>query len=159
MRTKMPQDAPGSLAETEYIDILAFLLAASKFPSGLSELKPDLEDLAGITVIGMGGLKVPDFSLVEVVGCLTQTPGQQWVIAGASEPVRARTPSNSSQAELDAQHSEAAGAGTFGLLEFPTLGREALLGHRVQAKGFLIRQPDGNRLNLTALQSVSKTCP
>ena len=39
----MPQGAPASLSKQGYLDIVAYLLQANKFPTGDSEL-PDEED-------------------------------------------------------------------------------------------------------------------
>jgi hypothetical protein len=44
----MPADEPGSLNETEYMDILAFVIQANGFPSGGRELMVD--DLPRVTV-------------------------------------------------------------------------------------------------------------
>jgi mono/diheme cytochrome c family protein len=38
VRTTMPQSAPGSLSEAQYLDIVAFLLAANGLPAGSVEL-------------------------------------------------------------------------------------------------------------------------
>ena len=38
MRISMPQNAPGSLSGQQNADILAFMLAANKYPTGASEL-------------------------------------------------------------------------------------------------------------------------
>lgn len=43
IRTTMPQGAPASLSKQGYLDIVAYLLQANKFPTGDSEL-PDEED-------------------------------------------------------------------------------------------------------------------
>src|SRR5262245_32215251 len=40
IRATMPKVAPGSLSDAQYIDVIAFLLAANKFPAG-GELKGD----------------------------------------------------------------------------------------------------------------------
>src|SRR5215831_243701 len=41
VRISMPQNAPGSLSGAQNADILAFVLASNKFPSGTSELPKD----------------------------------------------------------------------------------------------------------------------
>ena len=35
----MPADGPGSLADADYLDVVAFLLKENGFPSGPSELR------------------------------------------------------------------------------------------------------------------------
>ena len=97
MRT-MPADAPGSLADAVYVDIIGYLLESSGVPAAAEELPPTPELLESILVVekeGSGG-KVPNFSLVQVVGCLTQTDGSAWLLTNSSEPVRSRVPGDSS---------------------------------------------------------------
>jgi len=48
--TTMPQAKPGSLSKTEYIDAIAFVLAANGFPVGKAALKPDPAILQGIQI-------------------------------------------------------------------------------------------------------------
>ena len=69
VKTTMPRGAPRSLADAEYVDIIAYVLRANEFPTGAAELT--LDALEGVLVIGKEGpAPVPDFSLVTVVGCL-----------------------------------------------------------------------------------------
>ena len=44
-RETMPQDNPGGLSEEQYIDVLAYILQANKFPAGDSDLGGDLEQI------------------------------------------------------------------------------------------------------------------
>ena len=44
-RETMPQDNPGGLSEEQYIDVLAYILQANKFPAGDSDLGSDLEQI------------------------------------------------------------------------------------------------------------------
>jgi cytochrome c len=48
VKTTMPADEPGSLQESEYVDILAFLIQANGFPAGGRELM--VADLPRVTV-------------------------------------------------------------------------------------------------------------
>jgi quinoprotein glucose dehydrogenase len=161
MRDTMPADAPGSLAVATYVDILSFLLEESGFPGGTGELAPTADLLAGILVVGKGGPggPVPNFSLVLVVGCLAKGADSSWRLTNATEPVRTREVGDSSPASLKAMESRPLGSHGFRILDVPSPGAgEALVGHKVQAKGFLTRQPDADRLNLTSLQSLGGTC-
>lgn len=49
-RATMPEDNPGSLAEAEYADVVAYLLSMNGMPPGDAELPPDLASLAGIVL-------------------------------------------------------------------------------------------------------------
>jgi cytochrome c len=46
--TTMPTDSPGRLSKSEYIDILAFILNANQYPSGQTDLRPDIDSLQQI---------------------------------------------------------------------------------------------------------------
>ncbi|MEP6714385.1 MAG: hypothetical protein ABJC09_02350 [Terriglobia bacterium] len=153
----MPRDAPGSLSDSAYLDIVAWVLEANSFPSGDKALT--LDTLPAIRVEAKEGPEaVPDFSLVEVVGCLIQGPDKSWIVTRASEPIRTRNPNPVTPAELDPARAKPLATHSFQLLDTgapPT----ALRDHKVEAKGFLIRNPKGDRINPSSLQSVGDTCP
>src|SRR5688572_27700850 len=86
VKTTMPRNAPGSLTEAAYTDVVAFLLAQNGFPAGGDELQPAAMDGIRIAVAGAAPAAIPDFALVQVVGCLTQGPGS-WSLRNATEPV------------------------------------------------------------------------
>ena len=48
MSVSMPQDNPGSLEVAEYVDVIAYMLQESEFPTGDAELSE--EALGGITI-------------------------------------------------------------------------------------------------------------
>ena len=50
IRSTMPPEEPGRLSAQEYIDIVAFLLGANKYPAGDLELAADSSVLEGIAV-------------------------------------------------------------------------------------------------------------
>jgi hypothetical protein len=76
----------------------------------------------------------------------------------ATNPVKTRNPEASPAVELERFKSTPLGNGTFGLVDAATLKPDSLKGHKVEAKGFLMRQADGNSLSLTSLRSVSDDC-
>ena len=47
-RATMPQDNPGSLADEEYVDVIAYMLSAGGMPAGEAELRPDPQRLARV---------------------------------------------------------------------------------------------------------------
>jgi mono/diheme cytochrome c family protein len=49
--TDMPKDNPGSLSESTYADILAFLLQQNGMPAGQQELPKDHDALAAIRIV------------------------------------------------------------------------------------------------------------
>lgn len=160
IRETMPADAPGSLDDNTDVDIMAFMLEASGFPSGANELSSRAEWLTGIVVAdksGPGG-PVPNFSLVQVVGCLTQSADGLWMLTKGTEPERTRDAGGAPAPDLKTLDSKPLGNRVFRLLDFSAVGRDAQKGSKVQATGLLIRQPNDDRLNLTSLQVVGQSC-
>lgn len=51
IRLTMPDDAPGSLAREEYADLVAYILAVNKFPTGASEIDTSIEPLKQIRIL------------------------------------------------------------------------------------------------------------
>ena len=90
IKTTMPQSAPGSLSDTAYTDIVAYILKENAFPSGSEELTPGALD--GVRVQAKGGPEaVPNFALVRVVSCPAVGPTRAWLVNRASEPVRTQS--------------------------------------------------------------------
>lgn len=156
IKASMPLGAPGSLTDAEYFDIVAYMLRVNDFPAGREELRS--ETVGSIRVEGRNGPEpAPNFSLVRVVGCLAAGPGTDWTLTNGSEPARTRNPAASTGEELKGSEATALGTAMFRLMNvYPR--PEAYTGHKVEAKGFLIRDPNGNRLNATAVQSLAPRC-
>jgi cytochrome c553 len=117
-----------------------------------------VEDLRKIQLIGKDGPEeVPDFSLVRVVGCLTTNPSNgAWMLAHSSDPIRTGNPQPAA-GEREAEGLPL-GPGTFRLLVSAAYAPEPLKGHKVEVRGFLIRRPTENRLNITSLQTLDSSC-
>jgi quinoprotein glucose dehydrogenase len=159
IQTRMPADAPGSLADAAYLDIVAYLLQANGFPAGETELPVDVDSLARIRIVGESGPgAIPDFALVQVIGCLTRDRDNSWMVTRTTEPIRTRDPERSTQDAIDALKSAALGTRSFRLLDIPQSKLTISAGHKVEVKGFLIRRPGDDRLNVTSLQTVSSRC-
>jgi mono/diheme cytochrome c family protein len=156
----MPADAPGSLEDAEYVDIIAYVMQSTGFPAGSKELPSDPPLLATIRVVEKDGsaATVPNFSLVQVIGCLTQGADSAWILVNGTEPVRSRESGDSDPAALNLSRTTPLGSQAFRLLDYPILGRETYARHKVQVKGFLIRETDNQKLNVTSVQSLGETC-
>lgn len=156
-KTTMPRGAPASLSDQAYLDIVSYLLKANDFPAGTRELR--LEDLTRIQVIGKDGPEqVPDFSLIRVVGCLTPHPsGAAWMLTNTSDPVRTGNPQPAA-GEREAAERVALGSRTFRLLVSAAYTPAPLEGHKVEVRGFLIRRPTENRINITSLETLEPSC-
>jgi hypothetical protein len=148
--------------DNEYIDIISFLLQSNAYPTGSGELKAD--QLAGIQIVDKGGPQpVPNQSQVVVVGCLTPGPNGSMTLTQATEPMRTRTPEESTPEELKASTERSLGSLTFILRALdnlpPGFNADEHKGQKVQAKGVLSRQTAGDRINVLSMASVGKTCP
>ena len=153
----MPADAPSSLSDSTYLDLVAYMLQVNAFPAGRDEL--NAEAIKSIRIEGRNGPgPVPNFALVRVVGCLAQGPDTAWMLANASEPVRTKNPAASTDDELKNSEAAALGTQTFQLLNvYPS--PNPYKGHRLEAKGFLIRDPARNRINVTSVHTLAPGCP
>ena len=157
LRVSMPRNAPRSLSDGEYLDVVAYLLQVNSFPAAAEELT--LDALEHIRVVGKEGPKpVPNFSLVTVVGCLAQVSADSWMLRNASEPIRTHNPRESTGAELADVEALLPGRHDFGLLDSRNFPTQTITGHWMEAKGLLIRAPGNDRLNLTWLRKISDDC-
>ena len=155
----MPPGAAGALGEAGYVDIIAYVLEVNEFPHGETELTG--ERAGDILVYGADGPDaVPNFAMVQVVGCLARDDST-WIVTDGSEPIRTRDPDASSGDVLALTQAMALGGNTFELMYvFPD--PDPYEGHRVEAKGFLIRREDGadalDAINVTAVASLETAC-
>jgi len=159
--TRMPaNEQRGTLRPEQAADLVAYLLAFNKFPSGAAALPAEMPALTAIRVTrGKDApTEAPNLSLVHIVGCLTKS-GTAFVIANATAPMVTKNPEPSKDAELTAAQGRALGSETFGLvlLQVQPTAVAPHAGSKVEAKGLLIRGPQ-NRINLTSIQPVAATC-
>ena len=154
--TTMPRNAPASLGDNVYLDVVAHLLKENGFPAGAQELTADALD--GIGVVP-GQAKPPppvgDFSYVEVVGCLTAGPQHTWVLTRASEPITT-VPAGSSPSTPAA--AKPLGTQTFHLLDAMAYAPGEHHGHKMYVRGLLIKLPGEQRMTISAFEMVSPTC-
>jgi mono/diheme cytochrome c family protein len=153
----MPRGASGSLAEQTYLDIVAYVLKKNDYPEGAVEL--DAANIDGVRVVRKDGPgPVPNFSLVWVVGCLSEESKDNWVLTSASEPIKTRDPAVSEGAARERSSAAALGSHHFGLMD--NNSKQSLAGHKLEVKGLLIRgtgdKPD--KLNVTSMQPLADTC-
>ena len=158
IKDTMPPDSPSSLPDEDYLDLVTLILKANGFPAGSASLIPEkLEDVLIMKKPGDAPREVPNFRMVQVVGCLGEGPDHTWVLTRTSDPAVA-----SDQASTPAMLKEAGtqplGAQTFRLLSVNPFQPEAHRGHRMQAKGLIYRAPNKDRINLVSLEMVGSSC-
>jgi hypothetical protein len=95
--------------------------------------------------------------VVEAVGCLDQSTDKTWTLRNGSEPVVSKSQSTSLAAlkqaatqPLGKQQYQLLGAGVFSPADHK--------GQKMEAKGLLIKDGTGIRLNVTSLQAVGSVC-
>jgi len=152
--TTMPRNAPASLGDNVYLDIVAHVLKENGFPAGSHELAADALD--AIRVLP-GRPKPPppvgDFSYVEVIGCLTAAADHTWTLTSATEPV-VTVPS----APTASATAKPLGTQTYHLIDALAYAPADHKGQKIYVRGLLIKLPDEQRLTISALEMVSATC-
>ncbi|MGA2715558.1 MAG: cytochrome c [Bryobacteraceae bacterium] len=162
IRDNMPPRRPADvrIPESSYLDIVTYILQMNGYRSGANRLAPDL--LGRVMVVGKNGPRpVPDNALVLTVGCLSQTGGGVWILYQATEPVRTRSETTSTPEELNASAQKSPGALSFRLADLdavPDFAPSAHKGHKMQAKGYLVRQPNAERIRLSAMEMLDTNC-
>jgi S-disulfanyl-L-cysteine oxidoreductase SoxD len=180
--TTMPRGAPGSMADSVYLDILAYIVRENGFPAGPQDLS--LDHLAGVEVQPTRAKPLPpvgDFSYVEVAGCLSAAGDGIWMLTNASDPVAVAAPQYASGQEnvvsgfsrtdnpdavsgfstavaLGEAVSRTPGTRSFRLLDAMAYGPERFVGHTMHVRGLLIRLPAEHRMTVSEMRSLATTC-
>jgi hypothetical protein len=95
--------------------------------------------------------------LVEVVGCLAEAPDQTWILANATDAAVSKSLSTTKKALSEAA-TRPLGNQRYHLLGVRAFDPAPHKGHKVAAKGVLIKDDKESRLNVTSLQMVAVTC-
>jgi hypothetical protein len=149
IRFSMPATYPETVSDDVKLDIVTYLLQANGFPTGSAELKMEADRLEAIQIVKKGNTELPNFVLVQAVGCLTKV-NKGWNLTDASEPIGTKEDSPMSASKLGTQ--------TFLLVSAAAFQPESHAGETIAVKGLLYREPGESRLNLTSLQTISPGC-
>jgi len=154
---RMPLRNPGSLPDQTYIDIMTYVLRENAFPAGTQELT--MQALPGVQVLGKEGpAPLPGNFPVLVVGCLSLGPNDTWRVMNATEPIRTRRPFDRVDGELRSAYTTVLGTLNFRLQNVEYFNPEPWTGHKIQAKGTLVRAPAGDRIIVNFLESLAPAC-
>jgi mono/diheme cytochrome c family protein len=157
IRDTMPPNFGTILDDTEKLEVVAYILQTSGYPSGTRELRVGRE-LAGIQILRKGEQAVvQNFSLVLTVGCLSRDADNAWVLTSTSEPAVTREDAPAPDA-LAAAAATSLGTGTFRLHSVVPFSPDAHLGQKVEARGLVYRDAGDARLTLTSLAPVGVSC-
>jgi hypothetical protein len=158
IRDTMPPDSPSSLPDATYLDLMTLILQANGFPAGSDVLTPD--KLSGILLVRKsadGSVQIPNFRLVEIVGCLTAGPGNTWFLTHSGDPMLT-TDGPPATSALAGAATRPLGSQEFRLIGVRSFSPEGHAGQKMQAKGLMYRAPDKDRINLVSLEAVSPSC-
>jgi len=152
-------DAP-RIPDNDYVDILTHVLNVNGYRTGENDLTVDL--LEKTMLVGKNGPQpVPDGSLVVTVGCLSQARDGIWILFSATEPARTHRSTISTPAELNASSQKPSGTLIFRLADLeavPDFTPDSHKGHKMQAKGYLTRQPGAERISLSSIAMLDSMC-
>ena len=162
IRQRMPLGrSPNSntISDKDYIDLVTFILKSNGYPAGTNELVPDV--LPSVRFVGKSGPRpVPDGALVITVGCLSEAADGRWVLLRSTEPARTRS-ELSSPADVKVSSAQALGTQVFRLAELDAVADfkpEDHKGHKMQAKGYIVRQTNADRISLSSMVMLDSVC-
>jgi mono/diheme cytochrome c family protein len=159
IRDTMPPNFGTILEPEAKLDIVTYILQANEFPAGREELTVDASETLDVAQILRKGAAavVPNFALVQMVGCLAPGPDNAWTLTRSNTPVVTRN-TVSTPDGLKSAATRPLGADTYTLVSAAPFRPAARSGQKVEAKGLLYREPGDNRLNLTSLETVAPYC-
>jgi cytochrome c5 len=158
VRDQMPPNFGTVLEPEAKLDIVAYLLRTNGLPDGSDELKMNADLLDGIDIVKKGaGTRAANFALVQVVGCLAQAPDRAWMLTNSSEPIVTRNQTPTPENLTDGR-PKPLGDQIYLLLSVIPFEPASQAGHKVEARGLLYRAPNDNRLDLTSLRTVDRSC-
>ena len=154
----MPNDSPGSLRSDDYADLIAYILSGNTFPAGSTDIPADGSGLDAIRIVRKAGqvAEAPNFSLVQVVGCLASGPGTTLTLTRSTPPIATREESPNPAALKDAE-SRALGSETVRLIGAARYA-QANAGRKVEARGLLNRTGTETRLDVLSISPVGERC-
>lgn len=95
--------------------------------------------------------------IVEIVGCVANGPNKNFVLTNATEAVKGGTPSTTKEA-IEAAKTKPLGSLRYTLIGASEWNPASHVGHKMAAKGLLIKDAKEMRLNVTSFQMVGETC-
>jgi len=150
-----PGASADAVAPADKRDVMAYVLRSNGFPEGNAELPANDEGLAAIRITGKNGpAPMKTGALVRFTGCLRARAVLGWELTDAAEPERTVLPAP----PIDREPAAATpGTRTIALLNvFPSPAAHS--GHTMRAVGFLVRNANGDSVNVVSLDLVAPGC-
>jgi hypothetical protein len=157
MKTLMPRDDPGGLADDVYLDLLALVMKTNGLPGGAAPLTTESVSELQIPYKNGPPATPRNFKMVAVVGCLAHADNV-WTLTRSSDPTVTKD-QPATTGELKNAEAVGLGSGTFQLVSVKQFKPDSSEKHRVLAKGLLYKNDSGpNRLNVTSFQPLQQSC-
>jgi hypothetical protein len=96
--------------------------------------------------------------IVETIGCLADGSNGAWTLNNAGEPTKAGRAGFSRPEEVKAAEGRGLGSQPLQLIGMIEMHPEQHKGHKVLVKGLLIKDANGQRINVTSLTTVGESC-
>lgn len=156
VRTNMPGDEPGTLPESDYTDVIAYLLQESGYPAGTDNLTAD--KTANILLVGLGGPgSLPVNASVLVTGCLAGE-ADEWKLFAASGMTRVRVTDATTPDELAKSAAMPSGTAEYRLRNAEDFHADSLKGQRVQVKGVMTRLSGPATISVHLVERLDGDC-
>jgi mono/diheme cytochrome c family protein len=153
IRDTMPAEAVASITDDEKLDAVAYLMKQNGFTEGAAELPHNAAAQARIPLSRQNGAPtLRTGSLVRVAGCLSQGPGNVWVLMDAGEPRPAGSPD--AQKPTDVLPAGNQTVRLFNVFPEPSAHK----GHKIDVNGLLVRDEAGVAVNVLSLEMVAPAC-
>lgn len=154
VRDTMPPNFGTILTDEAKLDVVTFILRTNGFPTGSQELKVDPDTLENIQIVRKGAVQVvSNFSVVRVVGCLTQGSNNTWNLINTTDPVLSRDQASTPE-ELKRAQSLPPGQENFRLVNVAGFNPQQNSGQKMDVKGLLYKDDAEARINVTSIQAV-----
>src|SRR5262245_38601849 len=146
VRDTMPPNFGTILTDEAKLDVVTFILRTNGFPAGSQELKVDPDTLENIQIVRKGAVQVvSNFSVVRVVGCLTQGSNNTWNLTNTTDPVLSRDQASTPE-ELKRAQALAPGNENFRLVNVAGFNPQQNSGQKMDVKGLLYKDDAGSRI-------------
>jgi hypothetical protein len=96
--------------------------------------------------------------IVDSVGCLEEGSNRIWTLTNAGDPRQATRAGFSQPEEIKAAEGRGLGSKQFRLIGMTEMNPGLHRGHKVLVKGLLIKDSNGDRINVTSLKTVGEQC-
>jgi hypothetical protein len=164
MKSKMPEKAPSSLSDQQYLDVLALVLQKNGFPEGRRELSVD--SLRNVQITGRSGPQpLPTGAVVQALGCMTKGEEIFWNLNKTQPFVRSRIRRDLTPDELKTFQHQRLGKENFVLntnryRRFKSFSADlsSLVGHKVLVIGYLVRKDSDVYIEIFSAQDIDRNC-